>query len=170
MTVRAYGKSLQSYTAWVANTEYSLEDYCVPTTDNGMCYECTTAGTSDSGVPPDVPPLEPLWPIVVTETVVDGTVVWTCREKTAAPNPLSVTLGLAGDGLPHADIWVKSDESATFYIYGSYNGTDLRLLETLSVPVGELESNHTSFTTGYAYIAVGTSTSASNEIEIVRGE
>ena len=166
MTVRAYGKSVESYDAWEGATEYSLEDYCVPTTDNGLCYECTTAGTSDSS---EVP-VEPTWPIGVGETVEDGTVVWTCREKAEAPNALSLILGEAGDGLPNVDIWVKSDESATFYIYGSYNGTDLRLLDTLSVPVGELTSNHKSFTTGYAYIAVGTSTSATNEIEIVRGE
>lgn len=161
MTIRAYGKSVQSYTAWVAETEYELEDYRVPTEDNGMCYECTTAGTSGL--------TEPDWDNTLNSTTADDTVVWTCRNKTPAPAMLSVSLGEEGDGLPNVNIWVKSDESATFYMYGSYDGTDLRLLGTLSVPVGELTSNHTSFTTGYAHISVGTSTVATNEIEIVRG-
>lgn len=162
MTIRAYGKSVQSYTAWVAETEYELEDYRVPTVDNDMCYECTTAGTSGL--------TEPDWDDTLNSTTSDGTVVWTCREKTPTPAALSVTLGEEGDGLPNVDIWVKSDEAATFYMYGSFNGTDLRLLDTISVPVGELTSTHTSFTTGYAHISVGTSTVANNEIEIVRGE
>jgi len=61
-------------TAWEASTAYSLEDIVVPTAglENGFRYECTTAGTSHATT-------EPTWPTTEGETVVDGTVTWTCR-------------------------------------------------------------------------------------------
>ena len=161
MAVRAYAKSVASYSAWQTLTEYSLEDYRVPTTDNGMCYECTTAGTSGED--------EPTWTNLVGQTVQDGTVVWTCREKEALPAALSIQLDARGLGANLKDVWVKSDGEATFYIYGSYDGEDLRLIDTLSVPVGELLSTHKTYHNAYPCIAVGTSAEASNEIEIVVG-
>ena len=163
MPKRVYGKSVASYTAWVVETEYSLEDYRVPTTDNGMCYECTTAGTSGL--------TEPVWSIAVGQTVGDGTVTWTCREKEASPAALSVELDASGlGGAPLKDVWVKSDEAATFIIYGSYDGVDWRYLDELTVPDSERLSKHKSFYTAYTQIGVGTATVASNEIEIVVGE
>jgi hypothetical protein len=61
-------------TAWTADTAYSLGDIVVPTAglENGFRYECTTAGTSHATT-------EPTWPTTEGETVVDGTVTWTCR-------------------------------------------------------------------------------------------
>ena len=43
-----------------------------PITKNGRKYICTTAGTSGAS--------EPTWPTTVGNTVVDGTVTWTCSE------------------------------------------------------------------------------------------
>ncbi len=59
-------------TDWEASTPYSLGDYVVPatTSKNGFVYKCTTEGTSDA--------TEPVWPTKYTDTVTDGTVVWTC--------------------------------------------------------------------------------------------
>ena len=53
-----------------ASGAYVLEDRVRPTTRNGHLYECTVAGTSDVS--------EPVWPTVDGDTVVDGTVTWTC--------------------------------------------------------------------------------------------
>ena len=58
---------------WEASTAYSVGDIVHPTTWNGLRYECTTAGTSDSG--------EPTWPVVEGETVDDNTATWTCRRS-----------------------------------------------------------------------------------------
>lgn len=162
MAIRAYGKSVQSYTAWQAETGYVLTNYCVPTEDNDMCYECTTAGTSDLD--------EPTWLILVGQRVSDGTVVWTCREKTPAANPLTVTLELGNSrGCTFKEIWVKSNSEAEFLIWGSYDGVNWRYLSSLTVPSGERDENHQSFVTVYPYIGVGTSVSANNEIEILAG-
>lgn len=170
MAVRAYGKSVQSYTAWAASTEYSLEDYCVPTTDNGMCYECTTTGTSDSSIPT---PLEPTWPNIVGQTVVDGTVTWTCRDKTASPSALSVILNCSGTGgFAHKDIWVKSDseENLDFIVYGSFDGVGWRQIDELNVPHANRDNRHKGFVNSYDFIKVETDGVFSNEIEIVGGE
>jgi hypothetical protein len=60
-------------TAWAASTAYALGVFVVPGTglENGFRYECTTAGTSGASAP--------TWPLVEGATVVDNTVVWTCR-------------------------------------------------------------------------------------------
>ena len=55
---------------WEATTAYGLGQYVVPTELNGFVYECTTAGTSDSG--------EPTWPTSISATVNDDSAVWTC--------------------------------------------------------------------------------------------
>lgn len=163
MSVRAYGKSVASYTAWVTLTEYVLTNYRVPTTDNGQCYECTTAGTSGE--------TEPTWDTALDSTTNDGTVVWTCRDYEESPAALTVELNTSGlGGAPLKDVWVKSDDTATFIIYGSYDGVDWRYLSELDVPDGERLSNYQSFYTAYPYIGVGTATVATNEIEIVAGE
>lgn len=168
MAVMAYGKSVQTYTAWAGNTAYELEDYRVPTVDNGMCYECTTAGTSDNT---EGGPIEPTWPNVAEQTVVDGTVTWTCREKAAADAALTVTLDITETGgFNLKDVWVKSDDEVTFHIYGSWDGVNWRPIDTLDVPNGELASNHKTYTTAYPHIGVGTQTVAANEIEIVAGK
>lgn len=57
--------------AWAATTAYALGDAARPTTRNGYVYEVTTAGTSAGA--------EPTWPTTPGNTVVDGTVTWTCR-------------------------------------------------------------------------------------------
>ena len=163
MAVRAYGKSVQSYTAWVASTAYELTDYRVPTEDNGMCYECTTAGTSGL--------TEPTWPNIATQTVVDGTVTWTCREKEGIAAALTVSINLIDSGeFSLKDVWVKSDEAADFIVYGSYDGVNWRYMDTISVPDGERTEKHQTFVTAYPHIGAGTSKVANNEIEIVGGD
>ena len=57
---------------WEASTAYALGKYRKPsiTQRNGFRYKVTTAGTSGTE--------EPVWPVEEGETVVDGTVTWTC--------------------------------------------------------------------------------------------
>ena len=54
---------------WAANTVYSKTTIS-PSVANGCSYSCTTAGTSGT--------IEPIWPTTVGQTVIDGTVTWTC--------------------------------------------------------------------------------------------
>ncbi|KKN74191.1 hypothetical protein LCGC14_0392770 [marine sediment metagenome] len=157
-----YGKSVQSYTAWATETAYELNGYRVPTTDNGLCYKCTTAGTSGE--------TEPNWIAKVGGTVVDGSAVWTCEEKAAAPNPLSVRLSVEGQGgAPSKDVWLKSDGNVTFLVEVSYTGGDGTWRKLASVNVNNTEKFQ-QYSTPYPHMKVSTETSASNEIEVVAGE
>ena len=64
--------------AWTTVTAISLATRRRPTVANGYIYTATVAGTT--GVP------EPTWPTTVGNTVVDGTVTWTCG-VCALPTP-----------------------------------------------------------------------------------
>lgn len=68
-----FGYLVDQLTQWAATTAYSLENLRRPlAARNGYYYEVTTAGTSGG--------TEPTWPTTVGNTVVDGTVTWTCRQ------------------------------------------------------------------------------------------
>ena len=171
MTIKAYGKSVKTYTAWVAETEYQLGGFRVPTVDNGLCYEVTTAGISSSGETP----VEPSWPDLVGLTVKDGTVVWTCREKEAEANPLSVTISVENaGGYSLKDIWVSSDlgenEVSEFIVYGSYEGVNWRQIDEIDLPHGSRNNRHKGFQTAYPFIKVETEAVFNNEIEIVASQ
>lgn len=60
--------TVQSETAWAASMAYSVGDYVVPSTANGLRYRAIAAGTSDS--------TEPTFPTTVGQTVVDNGVTW----------------------------------------------------------------------------------------------
>jgi len=69
-------QAVSSRTAWTPSTAKVLGDFVRPTsiTDaNVFVYECTVAGTTGT--------TEPTWPVVEGQTVVDGTVTWTCRRR-----------------------------------------------------------------------------------------
>lgn len=57
---------------WTAGLSYVLGKQVEPKLENGFVYEATTAGAAGSA--------EPTWPVIVGNTVTDGTVVWTCRQ------------------------------------------------------------------------------------------
>jgi hypothetical protein len=67
-----------SVDTWVTATAYEVVtakdartgDWVKPTVQNGFWYKCTVAGTSGG--------VEPTWPTTAGNTVVDGTVTWTC--------------------------------------------------------------------------------------------
>ncbi len=164
MAIRAYGKSVVAYTAWQASTAYLVGDFRVPTVDNGMCYECSQAGNSGLA--------EPTWPNVSGLTVQDGYVVWTCREKEGAPNPLSVILELRDTGgYSLKDIWVTSTAPGDFIVYGSYNGVNWRQIDELTVPQNPNKPDrHKGLQNAYPFIKVSTDLVAVNEIEIVASQ
>jgi hypothetical protein len=63
--------------AWIALTIYAgpgaTSGDCVrPTTPNGYVYEATIGGTSGA--------VEPVWPIIIGNTILDGSVTWTCTD------------------------------------------------------------------------------------------
>jgi len=174
MSYRAYGKSVKSYTAWQSAHEYSLEDYCAPTVDNGFCYEATTGGTSDTDTETE-PAVEPTWPNVPGQTVVDGSVVWTCREKEEEANPLSVTISLEDTGgYSLKDIWVTNDVvdgRSDFTIKGSYDNVNFRTLTGSPLQVAAASPTaHKGLQNAYPYIKVECLDTLISEIEIVAGQ
>lgn len=167
MSVRAYAKSTISYGTWVASTAYALNDEVVAPTDTYYCYKCTTA----SGETPTSGSFEPVWPVVVDETVADGDLVWTCKEKEASPSALSAELDTEGQGgYPYKEMWVKSDANpCEFIVYGSHDGVNWRQIDEMEVPQGDRDNRHKGLQNAYRFIRVSTETVASNEIEIIAG-
>lgn len=85
-------------TAWTPGTQKSVGDFVRPTVPNGKEYEATvvtlpgTIGQTNSN--------EPTWPIAVGDTVVDGSVTWTCRAfGTSATDTISSQTATAPSGL-----------------------------------------------------------------------
>jgi hypothetical protein len=60
-----------SWTAWAANTAYTVGTLRRPSTGNGLLYRCAVAGTSHAST-------EPTWPTTVGETVTDNGITWVC--------------------------------------------------------------------------------------------
>lgn len=59
---------------WQAGATVAVGALACPTTPNGFGYKCTsiTTGITAGG--------EPTWPVILTNTVVDGGVTWTCQD------------------------------------------------------------------------------------------
>jgi len=113
------GTLTQGGATWVASTAYVLGNFVKPVTLNGYHYKCTTAGTSAA--------TEPTWPTVVGNTVVDGTVTWTCTDDdtdTSAAIDLdvkaSIEISIDADYSNHA----KATGGLFVYILRDINGTD----------------------------------------------
>jgi len=58
---------------WTLNTDYSLDEWVVPTVANGYKYKVTVDAGSSAGT-------EPTWGTTVGGTTVDGGITWTCYE------------------------------------------------------------------------------------------
>lgn len=66
--------------AHATTTAYTLGQRVQPATANGYMYECIVAGTSAGSAP--------VWPLVVGNTVVDGTVTWQNISEFTAGSPM----------------------------------------------------------------------------------
>lgn len=86
-----------SNTKWTANTPYAEGDLILPLAiENGMVFECTTAGTSTLAT-------EPTWDLTIGNTTADNTAVWTCKGETI-PRPIrQAVLILANDYYQHRE-------------------------------------------------------------------
>ena len=164
-TIREYAASVATYSSWQAETEYILGAFVEPSSPNGKCYEATQAGTSGL--------TEPRWPTHVDETIEDGEVIWTCREKAAAPSALSVEIDTEGHGgMGLLEIWVKSDGDVTYTIEGSHTGEDgdWRWIQELNLPYKARTDRHIGYFNAYRFVKVSTESVQQNEIEVVAGE
>ncbi len=166
MALKSYGRSLVTYDTWAATTEYFLTDRVAPSTPDGLCYECTAAGTSGE--------TEPVWDSWLEHTTQDGTVAWTCKDIAFGPNPLTVEINTIGQGgLALMELWVKSDVPSEFLVYASHDGTDgtWRLTDEISIPTkqGRYEK-HTGYLNAYHFIRVFVDGAGEHEIEIIAGE
>jgi len=95
--------------AWVALTNYALNDIRRPTTPNGFRYQVTTdAGSAGAG--------EPAWPTTIGGTVVDGGLTWTC-----------ITFAITDTNCPHTKQVAK--QAQKLYAAGT-DGTTVRFNST----------------------------------------
>lgn len=160
MAIRVYGATVASYNTWASITSYIISNRIAPTNFNSRCYECVTAGISGEA--------EPNWSTVLDSTIVDGTVVWTCKEPEIASGPLTVILDVKNcGGFSLKDIWVRATGEAEFIVYGSHNGINWRQIDELSVPHGNRDNRHKGLHNAYNFIKVSTDSITESEIEIV---
>ncbi len=69
---------------WKAETARAIDFIGYPAKPNGYAYKVTTAGISGT--------TEPLWPKTLTNTVTDGTIVWTCEAELPLVPPFEIGL------------------------------------------------------------------------------
>lgn len=140
------------YTQWAATTAYVLGDFRVPTVNNGFKYEVTVAGTSGGA--------EPIWPTTPGNTVVDGTVTWTCRAFNVSSGEYASRLeatgantdgaeGVSYDINPFHSYTVKAQNEVNAYTAGNYRNvlefrdSDDMLISTITL------LTKTAVTSGY---------------------
>jgi len=99
---------------WRQGAPYSLTEYVRPTRPNGFEYECSNAGQSAS--------VEPDWPIVIADTIDDGSIEWTCRDfGSNGTDLLSSVIVTAETGLT-VDTYSVDGQAAQFTISGGTIG------------------------------------------------
>lgn len=86
------------------------------------------------------------------------------NSSTAAPLSVTLDTGQYG-GRTIVEVWVKSSAAATFNVYGSIDGTNWRLVDTITLSAaGETTRGYQN---AYRYIQVSTTAANNNEIEVV---
>ena len=126
----------QAQTPWQASTLYAEGDFVEATTLNGVVFECTSGGTSDSS--------EPSWDTTIGNTTSDNTVTWTARallteQVTMAHwnNGSMNYVSLTGYNLT-ADPIVYNSAKTTKYIKGTDWYYDARTGEVKQIPGGSI--------------------------------
>lgn len=77
---------------------------------------------------------------------------------------LTVTLDTGPYGRSVIEVWVKSSAAATFNVESSKDGTNWRLVDTISLTAaGEA---HRGYNNAYRHVRVSTSAPNNNEVEI----
>lgn len=83
--------------------------------------------------------------------------------STGAALTVNLDTGSYG-GRMNVEVFVQSSNTATFNVYGSVNGTDYRLVDTISITGAG--SSHKGYNNAYRYIRVSTTAANDNTIEI----
>lgn len=65
-------------TTWTAATDYEVGAVVNPTASTGFIYIAGSGGGLSDAT-------EPTWPIIVSDTVVDGSITWTCTNPSVQP-------------------------------------------------------------------------------------
>jgi len=107
----------------------------------------------------------------------EGDVFYLCNDLRAMFQPISAYDSSVGapltvnldtgpyGGRTIVEVWVKSSAAATFNVYGSRDGTNWRLVDTITL--SEAGEEHRGYQNAYRYLRVSTSDANDNEIEIV---
>lgn len=103
---------------WRSNEQQTAtSDYVRPTTPNGFAYQCTTAGTTGSR--------EPRWPTTLAQTVVDGSVTWTCvAASTNGINAVTSPSATPDTGLTVSNVAASESTKITATYAGGSLGQD----------------------------------------------
>jgi hypothetical protein len=96
---------------WVGGAVHAANTFAVPTVPNGFRYEATAGGGGASGAG------EPVWPLVLGATVVDGALTWTCR-----------TFAVTDVNCPHTKQVTK--QAQKMYAVGAADNTTVRYCKT----------------------------------------
>lgn len=97
---------------WAANTAYPVSRVRQPTVANGFLYQVVQAGTTGG--------TEPTWPTVAGQLVVDGSVIWACRDVPASGDSVEASCefqlsGWTGNAAVHAYInWQDASTAVVF--------------------------------------------------------
>ena len=133
--VQLYNSGGASASAWAATTAYVLGDKVLRSTGvgtedgaggtgAGLWFECTVAGTTGGS--------EPTWPTTEGNTVVDGTVTWTCQvielynAQPGAVSSISVNYAsgaLADSLIRERDIAVNGTTNASKFSQATFTAT-----------------------------------------------
>jgi len=99
--------------------------------DTGFYYECTTAGRTATNYPRT-------WPRAAGETVLDGSVVWTCRHPSTATVALvSSVVWTVPTGITK-DSQSESGALANIVLSGGTDGVDYEILCRMTPTIGSV--------------------------------
>lgn len=129
---------------WVHNRLYSANSRVLPTTKNGYYFRTTSGGTSSGS--------EPTWPTTIGNTVVDGTVTWTCFAKYSGGSVNFGTLGGSDASVANGNYAESGQYPIVLGNYSSWRGgTNGSSYDSTST--GRLDFG--AFSSGFKVLSIG---------------
>lgn len=123
---------------WQPGASVDLSFRVRPRNANGFEYECTSAGQTRAA------DREPTWPLVPGQTVVDGSVTWTCRLLSTASlsGTVQSVTWTADSGITLSGQSLQG-QAARAFVGGGTDGQTYRITATATcsdgtTPVGEV--------------------------------
>lgn len=108
-----FARSLEE--VWQPGRAIAVSSFVRPTAPNGFEYEATTGGQTGRR--------EPRWPDTVGQTVVDGSVTWTCRAfSTAATDTIQSINLISSDSALTLGATTETGTETEFTISGGEDG------------------------------------------------